>query len=359
MIIKVKTETPYNVIVENGAMDRIADILSAVYRAGTKVMIISDDNVHPIYGNRVRKNLESKGYRVFDYIFPAGEESKNINTIMEMYQALSEANFTKADIILTLGGGVTGDMGGFAAATFLRGIDYIHVPTSLLAQVDSSIGGKTGIDLEYGKNLVGAFYDPKIVITDPAVLKTLPKANFVDGMAEVVKYGCIMDTELFHDLETGMALRNLEHTICRCIECKRDVVQEDKLDKGRRMILNFGHTFGHALEKLYGFSSEMPHGKAVAIGMATATRISETLKMTERGTSARLENLLELLELPTKSEYPIDKIIDATAMDKKSTGKKLNLIFLKDIGETFVHSTERNYLILRCKIMEEQMNRNA
>lgn len=359
MIIKVNTATPYNVIIESGAIDKVGEVVAAMYKKGTKVMIISETNVFPIYGQRVTKSLEEKGLRVFNYVFAAGEENKNMTTVMEMYQALAESGFTRTDLIVTLGGGVAGDMGGFAAATFLRGMDFVQIPTSLLAQVDASVGGKTGIDLPYGKNLVGAFHQPRAVITDPNTLKTLPKKYFVDGMGEVVKYGCIWDKELFHDLETGAALKDLENTICKCIDCKRQLVEEDALDTGRRMILNFGHTFGHALEKLHGFS-ELSHGRAVAVGMLMATKISESMNLTKKGTSARLEELLSALELPTVDDaYPTDQIIDATALDKKSKGKNLNLIFISEIGEAFIHSTERNYLVLRCKIMEEQRLRNA
>lgn len=358
MVISINTDTAYNVYIENGVLEKIGEIVASMYKSGTRIMLFSDSNVFPIYGEKVMGLLREKGFNVHRHVIPAGEETKTMSTVMEMYRALAEAGFTRTDLIITLGGGVTGDMGGFAAATFLRGMDFIQLPTSLLAQVDASVGGKTGIDLPYGKNLVGAFHQPRAVITDPLVLRSLPKYYFVDGMGEVVKYGCISDRELFEDLESGKALRNLEYTICRCILCKKQLVEEDTKDRGSRMILNFGHTFGHALEKLHDFR-ELSHGRAVAIGMLMAANVGESLMMTEKGTAARLERLLTALELPTSDVYPIEKIIDATALDKKSQGKNLNLILLKDIGECFIHSTDRNYLILRCKILEQQRLRNG
>lgn len=359
VIIKVNTNVPYSVIVENGALQKIGEVTGALYKKNTKVMVFSDTNVFALYGDKVMESLEKSGMKPCSYVFEAGEESKNLGTVSEMYRALAENNFTRTDVVVNLGGGVTGDMGGFAAATFLRGLDYIQVPTSLLAQVDASVGGKTGVDLPFGKNLVGAFHQPRAVISDPSVLKTLPKEYFVDGMGEVVKYGCIWDKDLFFDLETGNALKHLEETICKCIDCKRQLVEEDTRDTGRRMILNFGHTFGHALEKLHGFK-DLSHGRAVAVGMLMATKISESMNLTRKGTTARLEALLKKLELPTVDpEFSTEQIIDATALDKKSTGKNLNLIFIEEIGQAFIHQAERNYLVLRCKIMEEQQARNA
>lgn len=358
MVINVRTDAPYNVYIENGILERTGEIVASMYKPATRIMLFSDSNVFPIYGEKVMGLLSEKGFTVHRHVIPAGEEFKTMSTVMGMYKALAEGGFTRTDLIITLGGGVTGDMGGFAAATFLRGMDFIQIPTSLLAQVDASVGGKTAIDLPYGKNLVGAFHQPKAVITDPQVLRTLPKYFFIDGMGEVVKHACIWDKELFADLESGKALQNLEETICKNILCKRHMVEEDTKEKGLRMILNFGHTFGHALEKLHDFK-DLSHGRAVAIGMLMAANIGESLGMTEKGTAERLENLLEALELPTSDIYPIDKIIDATALDKKSKGKNLNIILLKNIGECFIHTTDRNYLILRCKILEEQRLRNG
>lgn len=356
MVLKVNTDKPYGIVIERGAIGKIGQLSAALFKKGARAMVISDSNVFPIYGRRVMQSLEEKGISTKHCIFPAGEESKTMETVGEMYRALAENQFTRGDFIVALGGGVTGDMAGFAAATYLRGIDYIQVPSSLLAQIDSSVGGKTGVDLPYGKNLVGAFHQPRAVIIDPDVLKTLPEEYMVDGLGEMVKYGCIWDVELFEKLEDGSAMDNLEETIFKCIDCKRQLVEEDTRDTGRRMILNFGHTFGHAIEKLHGFKG-ISHGRAVAIGMYMATTMSESLGLTEKGTAQRLKALLEKLALPTEDSFPLDEIIDATALDKKSVGKTLNLIFISKLGESFIHQAERNYLVLKYKILKEQQQR--
>ena len=273
MVITISTDKPYDVVVESGALDRTGALLKPIFKAGSRAMIISETNVFPLYGERLTKSLTEAGFRVSSFVFEAGEQNKQLATVMQMYEALSENGFTRTDFIVTLGGGVAGDMGGFAAATFLRGIDFVQVPTSLLAQVDASVGGKTGVDLPFGKNLVGAFHQPRLVVADPETLHTLPDYDFTDGMGEVIKYGCIMDAALFEKLEKGEVIDRMEAAIAHCVACKKVLVEEDTNDKGRRMILNFGHTFGHALEKLTGFSSRS-HGRAVAIGRAIAAACS-------------------------------------------------------------------------------------
>ncbi len=359
MVMTINTDVPYKVYIQNGILEKVGEIIASMYKRSTRIMLISESNVFPIYGEKVLTSILKVGFTANYFVFEAGEEHKTMETVMNMYKALGDGGYTRSDLIVTLGGGVCGDMGGFAAATFLRGMDFIQIPTSLLAQVDASVGGKTGIDMPFGKNLVGAFHQPRAVISDPEVLKTLPKFYVVDGLGEVVKYGAIWDEKLFADLESGEALKNLEVTIARCIKCKKQLVEEDTNDKGRRMVLNFGHTFGHALEKLHNFTG-LSHGRAVAIGMAKVTKISEGLGMTEAGTAERLENLLKKLELPTDdSEFELETIIDATALDKKSSGRNLNLIIIPKIGEASIYTTERNFLVLKCKIVEEQRSRNA
>ncbi len=358
MLIKIETGDPYGVIVEKGAIQKIGEILLAMYKKSTKIMIVSDSNVYPIYGNAVKNSLEKCGFSVSRYTFKAGEERKNLITVEEIYSALARQEFTRADVIVALGGGVVGDMAGFAAATFLRGMDFIQVPTTLLAQVDSSIGGKTGIDLHFGKNLVGAFHQPKLVVTDPLVLDTLPNEYLVDGLGEVVKYACIHDAELFEDLESGKAIEDLETTICKSVQIKKHYVEEDTLDTGVRMILNFGHTFGHAIEKLHDFKN-ISHGRAVAIGMYMVSYIGESLKLTAPGTSERIKALLDKLGLPHSDAHNFEEIVDATKLDKKSVGKMINLIFISEIGKAFIHKEERNYLILKFKILMEKNNFNG
>lgn len=356
MRICIQTDKPYDVLVENGALDRVGASIKPLFKAGSQAMIISDTHVFPLYGERLTKALTGAGFKVSSFVFEAGEPQKQLSTVMQMYEAMAEKGFTRTDFIVTLGGGVAGDMGGFAAATFLRGIDFVQVPTSLLAQVDASVGGKTGVDLPSGKNLVGAFHQPRMVISDPETLETLPDAYFADGMGEVIKYGCIMDAALFGKLERGEVIDHLEETICRCVECKKILVEEDTIDKGRRMILNFGHTFGHALEKLENFSG-LSHGLAVGVGMVMAAEVGESFGVTEAGTAERIRAVLESYEMPTETEFEFSKVVEATALDKKSSGKQLSLILLKQIGDCVIQPIDRSYLVLRYKIAAEQKRR--
>ena len=343
MRLEVQTARPYSVVIENGLLDRVGELALETRKPGSKAMLISDSNVFPLYGERVQASLERAGFPVSRFVFPAGEGSKQISTVCEMYRALSENGFTRTDFIVTLGGGVTGDMGGFAAATFLRGMEFIQVPTTLLSQVDASVGGKTGVDLPFGKNLVGAFHQPAAVLTDPETLKTLPDHFFRDGMGEVIKYGCIADEPLFQALEEGKALEDLEDLLARCVRCKKELVEEDTRDTGRRMILNFGHTFGHALEKLHNFQ-DLTHGEAVGIGMVWACRVGERLGVTPEGTADRVLEVLKRYGLPTQDEFSWEQVVDATALDKKSDGATLRVILLPKIGESVIRPMTREAL---------------
>lgn len=342
--LQVKTANPYEVTIENGAIAQVGAIAAQVRKPGSKIMIISDSHVFPLYGVKVQASLEAQGFSVSTFVFPAGEESKKIDTVCQMYQALAEHSFTRSDCILTLGGGVAGDMGGFAAATYLRGISFLQVPTSLLAQVDASVGGKTGVDLPFGKNLVGAFHQPLAVVTDPQVLSTLAPAYWNDGMGEVIKYGCISDPALYTLLEQGKAMENPEEVIGRCIRCKIQLVEEDAKDTGRRMILNFGHTFGHALEKLHGFQ-DLAHGEAVGIGMVIAAGLGERMGITPGGVTQQIRSLLAQYQLPTTHGFSPQALLEATALDKKSDGALLNLILLSEIGTAVIHPVQREELL--------------
>lgn len=344
MTIDVQTAQPYQVTIETGVMDRVGDIARGCKKPGAKAMLISETNVFPLYGERVKASLEKAGFAVSAYVFPAGEGSKQVSTVCDMYKALAEANFTRTDFIVTLGGGVAGDMGGFAAATFLRGIGFLQVPTSLLAMVDASVGGKTGVDLPFGKNLVGAFHQPMAVAADPDALKTLPEHYFHDGMGEVIKYGCIDDASLFDSLEQGTALEDITSVLARCVTCKKLLVEQDAHDTGRRMILNFGHTFGHALEKLHGFKG-LAHGEAVGIGMVMACRAGENLGVTQPGTAGRVKALLEKYGLPVEDKFTKEEVVAATALDKKSDGDTLRVILLPRIGESVIRPITRQELL--------------
>ena len=289
LIVDLK-ERSYPIIIEKGLIDKISEKVKNVYK-GKKIFILTDENVNKYYGKKVVSAL-SEYFDVKLVSLKAGEETKNFNTLPMVYNELLDFNLTRSDLIITLGGGVIGDLGGFVASSYLRGIDFIQVPTSLLAQVDSSVGGKVAVDLERGKNLVGSFYHPKAVLIDPEVLNTLDNRFFIDGMAEVIKYGCIKDKmffEFLYEMENNSdVIDNMERVIHKCCDIKRIVVESDEKDKGERMLLNFGHTLGHAIEQYYNYT-KYTHGEAVAIGMYEITKISEAKGLTVKGTAERIK----------------------------------------------------------------------
>lgn len=294
----------------------------------SRVHIVTDSNVAPLYLETLQKQFDIP---VSASIIPAGEEHKRLSTVETLYHDFLEAGMTRKDLILALGGGVTGDITGFAAATFLRGVSLCQIPTTLLAQVDSSVGGKTGVDLSEGKNLVGAFYQPGLVLIDPSVLSTLPSAIFSDGMAEVIKYGCIRNKAIL-DMVTRPDFRSdIDNIIYECVKIKRDVVEVDEHDTGLRMILNFGHTIGHAAEKLGNYTA-LTHGQAVAIGMVAAMRLSNVLGAPD-DLSAPLMKVLQAHKLPTELPYGREEIFHALLSDKKKFADTLNFILVRSFGE--------------------------
>ena len=337
MEMTVHTAKPYEILLERGLLSRAGEECAKLFAPGARVMIISDSNVYPLFGEKVAASLREAGFRVFSCTFPAGEQSKQLSTVEGFYRALAENHFTRSELVVALGGGVTGDMAGFAAATFLRGIDFVQVPTSLLAQVDSSVGGKTGVDLPFGKNLVGAFHQPRLVLIDPDTLDALPPHFFADGMGEVIKYGCIRDKDLFENLEKQDVKEHLEEVIFRCVDCKRRIVEADALEKGERMLLNFGHTLGHAMEKLRDFQG-LSHGEAVGIGMVLISQAGEKTGLTQPGTADRIAALLEKYGLPTKTTDTPAELAAAASLDKKTDGDNLHLILLQSIGEACIHT---------------------
>ncbi len=342
--LQVNTSRPYRIAVENGSLPRLGAFAQEVFRPGARAMLVGDSNVLPLYGEAARRSLEEAGFSCARFSFPAGEASKQLSTVQALYGALAEHAFTRSDFLVALGGGVTGDLTGFAAATYLRGVGFLQVPTSLLAQIDSSVGGKTGVDLPQGKNLVGAFHQPRFVLIDPQVLSTLPPRFFADGMGEAVKYGCIRDRALFEEIASHPVREDperLRRMIYRCVDCKREIVERDEYDTGERMLLNFGHTLGHALEKLHGFSG-LTHGGAVGVGMVWISRAGERAGLTEPGTAARIAAALERCGLPTGDSAPLPQVLEATRLDKKSRDGVLNLVLLRRIGEAFVHPVPRS-----------------
>lgn len=338
-------ENSYSIFIEKGIMDSVGERISEIY-SGEKIVIITDTNVDKFYGEKVQKNIEKRGFHVFKIVVKAGEKSKCIKTLTDIYFKLSEFRLTRSDLIITLGGGVVGDLGGFAAATYLRGVPYIQIPTSLLAQIDSSIGGKVAVDLETGKNLVGNFYQPKAVYIDPLCLKTLSDKFFHDGMGEVIKYGAIRDEELFNKLagfkDDAELMENIDYVIHTCCNIKKQVVENDEKDNGERMILNFGHTVGHAVEEFFHYD-KYTHGACVAYGMYAITKNSEKLGITKKGTTQKLREVIEKYKLSCDVEgLQNEKIYEIAALDKKSRGKFINLILLNDIGDCFIKKIEKS-----------------
>ncbi len=264
--------------------------------------IVSDDTVYALYGERTVKALEKTGYRVHSFTFPAGEGSKNLSTYADVLHFLGEHRFSRSDVVVALGGGVVGDLAGFAAATYQRGMGFAQIPTTLLAAVDSSVGGKTAVDLPTGKNQAGSFYQPCIVICDPNTLETLPEEQYRCGCAEIIKYAMLGNAAFFEELYKTPVREQYEHVIEVCVQMKRDIVGADEYDLGRRRTLNLGHTFGHAVEQCSDFS--LLHGEAVAIGMTTVTRAAVKRGICGEETLARLLDILHRYGLPTETGYP-------------------------------------------------------
>ncbi len=322
----------YNIYVgENILAEALAACLDG--RGYDRIFLVSDSNVIKLWGKDLGDKLSEVGYSLAgEYAFPAGEPSKRLSTVSEMYNEFALASLTRRSLVIALGGGVCGDMAGFAAATFLRGLDVLQIPTTLLSQIDSSIGGKTGVDLEVGKNLVGAFHQPIAVIADSKYLETLPKRYMNDGMGEAIKYGCIADSHLFYGIADGSIKR--AEMIYRCMKIKAEVVSEDEFEHGRRAILNFGHTIGHAVEKLGNFE-RFSHGEAVGIGMLYAARIGEKLGYGS-GVEKEIGKALKFHGLPTLADYGVNDIISVVASDKKRRGDSINFIFADKIGRSII-----------------------
>ncbi len=327
--ILVNASKKYDVIVKKGSIDRVGEY-AAELGMGGKALIVSDSNVAPLYMERVKAPLEKIGMSVFEFVFPAGESSKNAKTYLEILNFLAENHFSRKDTLFALGGGVTGDLTGFSAATYMRGVKFVQIPTSLLAAVDSSVGGKTGIDLEQGKNLAGAFYQPEAVIFDPDVLSTLPEEYFDDGMAEVIKYAVIRGRKI-DGLLMADYRKNLEEIIIRCIEIKRDVVEEDEFESGIRKILNFGHTAGHAIETEANYT--LSHGRCVAMGMYIVTKAWEKRGLCKQGTCDILKQMLDLFALDVKCPYSPDVLLKRAESDKKADDTRVSLVVPTSVGE--------------------------
>ena len=321
--VTVNASKAYEIKIGPGLLPTLGTEVRKLGKA-KKIAIVSETNVYPLYGAQAEMSLKNAGFEVVSFVFPAGEESKCAAVYLELVNFLAQNKLTRTDLIVALGGGVVGDLAGFAAATYLRGIRFVQVPTTLLAAVDSSVGGKTAIDMPAGKNLLGAFWQPSLVLCDTDTLTSLPCDVFLDGCAEVIKYGILYDKTFFSYLESTGPDFDREAVIARCVEMKRDVVMEDEFDTGMRMKLNLGHTIGHGVEASSDFT--LSHGKSVAIGMAIVSRASHCPD------NARIIRILEKFGLPTTTKTKAETLYRYALSDKKRNGGTVNLIIPRAIG---------------------------
>ncbi|MBQ4361724.1 MAG: 3-dehydroquinate synthase [Lachnospiraceae bacterium] len=329
--IDIRTGRPYQVHIGSGIFSRAGEYVRSVLPGAVRAAVITDSNVGPLYLKEAEKALAGAGLEVISMTIKAGEESKNIGSFAEVLSFLAAGHITRSDCVIALGGGVVGDLAGFAAASYLRGIPYVQIPTSLLAMVDSSVGGKTAVDLPEGKNLAGAFHQPAVVVCDPQLLDTLPENVFRDGCAEVIKYGVLDDREMFdHLAEKGMGF-DRESVIARCIEIKGDYVSRDELDNGDRMKLNLGHTFGHAIEAASDFT--VTHGQAVAAGMCIIARASAGKDICTSLCAGSIEECVRRFRLPAGTGRSAAELAGYVGSDKKRRGDAISLIVPEMIGK--------------------------
>lgn len=335
--ITVNASRQYQVVIGTGLHAKLGNYINSICTKACKAAIISDSNVWPLYGEMIEANLHQADIATCNFVLPAGEESKNGNNFLAILNFLAENHLTRSDLVIALGGGVVGDITGFAAATYLRGICYVQIPTTLLAMVDSSVGGKTAIDLPSGKNLAGAFYQPSLVLCDIDALNTLPDDIFRDGCAEVIKYSVLYDPTLFaHLCDYGLSF-DRELVISRCVELKRDVVSNDEFDTGARQMLNLGHTIGHGIEANSNFS--VSHGKAVSIGMAIVSKSSCHFNICSEETYCQILQILKIFGLPASTNIRADQLYKCALSDKKRFGSTVNLIVPRAIGDCIIRPT--------------------
>lgn len=321
--IDVRTGRPYQVLIGKGLLEKAGDLVRPLVK-GTRTVIVSDSHVMPIYGSKVQKSLEAAGMTVSTWTFEAGEASKTPSTLLSLINHLASLRLTRTDSIVALGGGVTGDLAGLAASLYLRGIACVQIPTSLLAMVDSSVGGKTAVNLEEGKNLMGAFFQPVLVLCDPDCLQTLPDVEMANGWAEIIKYAMLRSDSLPALLEGELTDDVMLKIIATCVGIKRDIVEADEFESGQRALLNLGHTIGHAVERVTHY--DIPHGRAVGIGMAVMARGMVRAGRAPTDIVPRLDALLSRYGLTNRCEWSVDDLLEASRSDKKTAGNKITLI---------------------------------
>ena len=338
--VKYEGKPLYNIVIEQ-SFDKLAEEFDKLGVTGRKLCIVSDSNVAHLYAKYVEDQLSKTGNKIFTYVFEAGEANKNLDTVEDVYEFLIKNHFDRKDMLVALGGGVVGDLTGFTAATYLRGISFIQVPTSLLAQVDSSIGGKTGVDFRAYKNMVGAFYQPKLVYMNISVLKSLSDRLFNSGFGEIIKHGLIKDAayyEWLRDNISNIKSRNsdaLEQMIYVSCNIKREVVEKDPKEKGDRALLNYGHTLGHAIEKLMNF--KLYHGECVTLGMIAALRISVNRGDIDEKAYNDAIDMLKLYDFPLNvTGITAEDVVKVSKSDKKMDAGKIKFILLKEIGNAYI-----------------------
>ena len=342
----------YDILIERRLLSRAGELCRAALPRAGRLFVVTDSTVGPLYLNRLIPSLENAGFETAVCEIPAGEASKCVEQLSRLWEHMMDFGLTRTDAVAALGGGVVGDLAGFAAATVLRGVDFVQIPTTLLSQVDSAVGGKVAIDLQHGKNLAGAFWQPRLVLMDPAVLGTLDDKTFADGMAEVIKYGCIRDAAFLSWLEQRPSrqeiMAEIEHVLYTCCDIKRAVVVEDERDTGARMILNFGHTLGHAYE-LAGHYRIWTHGQAVAAGMVKAAELGVTLGVTPAGLPERIGVLLGCFGLPVAIPCAHEDYAAAVGLDKKGAGDSISVILLEEAGRAVAHPMPKAKLLEELK----------
>ncbi len=328
----------YDILIEKNLLCKTGNLIKERF-SPSKIFVVTDNNVNEPYGRIVTNSLKESGFDVKLVSLTPGEQTKSLEQLSYLYSEALAFSITRSDMIIALGGGVIGDLTGLMAATLLRGIPFVQIPTTLLAQVDSSVGGKVAIDVKEGKNLIGAFYQPKLVIIDTKVLDTLSDRIFFDGLAEVIKYGLIADDKLFNLLENYKnrddISNGIDDIVYTCCDIKRKVVEEDEHDTGLRMILNFGHTLAHVVEKSYNYET-YTHGQAVAYGMYLISKIGENMNIMPKGTADKIRSMLEKFDLPYDIELT-GKISDTLGLDKKNDGSNINIVLLDKIGKASIH----------------------
>lgn len=328
--ITIPASRPYDVSIDAGLLSRAGPRIGALTLSRCCVLV-TDSNVAPLYAVTVRTSLQDAGFTVHTIVLPAGEQHKTLSTLGVLLSFFASHALTRSDLVIALGGGVVGDMAGFAAAVYQRGIDFVQLPTTLLSACDASVGGKTAVDLPEGKNLAGAFHQPRLVLCDTDTFDTLPPAVFTDGMAEVAKHALIADLSLYHGLMAGTFRTDIAEIVYRNVAIKAAVVAEDERENGRRKILNFGHTLGHSVEKLSGYT--LSHGRAVAIGMTLATRAAQRMGYSPAGTLDTVLALLTRLTLPTHCPYAASELFAAAVSDKKRSGDRIDIVYLAQLGQ--------------------------